>query len=888
MADTLTFWSWWRDPVLRQATAVGGGRVIAEIAVTLEEHMPDGTRVGDPATATAQIALAGPADIAGLDVDAIVRRFPAPGAQDAEGADPERPGVVTRVAHVEFADPRLPWRHTPVAETRPGRPVRPWLVLVVAPDDGESAVISDGAVVFSPQVRERHPLGRARLWAHVQRGPTGAAGARVLSPVQLAMDTAYVAILVPAFTVSAAGAAQDAWTAEAQPKPLRVLDSWRFRTAKWPGDFRSLAAALRAGRSGADTGTAAVRYPRLPDAPTLPARGALAATGSADARLAPPISADLARLRAVADEADGRPAVGLPYYGAAWTADADRTRWGKALNGDPRLRGAAGLGRRIAVDEQERLVRRVVSRLGAVAEADQRIRHLATGLDAARSLWRRRRPTTDADVLLVVGPAAPRLVTETGTLLHRLHTGAAATGAALLSSAGRRVLRGGPARARLGAAVSRDAVALVAAANTCPAPPAPPLGATQANALSPRLATDLRRVAGGEGLERLRGALPAGLADLRFDALPSTQRRRLEQLRGRLVDHLAQGGDPSHPSVAPLLAVLALATAGARLPGARPAVQRFLGRGGPVECYLRHALGSRELVECLEASGTVGPGIEPLLPELPAVSSPARCRPVDLPELAAGLVAAFDPTGPAPPAHTRVYSTLEGVAADPDMRPLELCPDIGVVASELLAEHHPDWLLPAIGSLPADAVIALEPNRRFIEACLIGLNQQLVDELKWRSVSLAAGCTPVRRWWARTDPATGRAVDDIEPIAGWARASDLGAHATGAAAKDAVILFHSELFHRYPKTLLYLVAAGSDGGAPPAERDPDERSYPGFRGVVGERVAFFGFPGIAVGISAPSGSCSRSRPRARRSARSCPAAQARATPPTRSRIPSES
>ena len=54
-----------------------------------------------------------------------------------------------------------------------------------------------------------------------------------------------------------------------------VYDSWRFHTAVPAGSFEDLAARLQPGDAPATTGRAALRYPRLADAPELePARRA--------------------------------------------------------------------------------------------------------------------------------------------------------------------------------------------------------------------------------------------------------------------------------------------------------------------------------------------------------------------------------------------------------------------------------------------------------------------------------------------------------------------------------------------------------------------------------------------------------------------------------------
>src|SRR5215213_9938668 len=70
--------------------------------------------------APAPYELFGPGDVQRLAAGTITRRFPAPGASDAEE---------TKLALVEFEAIDLPWRYTPAVAT--GVALRPWLVLVV-------------------------------------------------------------------------------------------------------------------------------------------------------------------------------------------------------------------------------------------------------------------------------------------------------------------------------------------------------------------------------------------------------------------------------------------------------------------------------------------------------------------------------------------------------------------------------------------------------------------------------------------------------------------------------------------------------------------------------------------------------------------------------------
>ena len=114
---------------------------------------------------------------------------------------------------------------------------------------------------------------------------------------------------------------------------------------------------------------------------------------------------------------------------------------------------------------------------------------------------------------------------------------------------------------------------------------------------------------------------------------------------------------------------------------------------------------------------------------------------------------------------------------------------------------------------------------------------------------IAAGCTPLRRFWDRADPATGDPVDDIIGVANWPGPSALGGPAHrpgGASGSDLVLVFRGRLFLRYPRTLLYLVSA-EHAGAVDFTEDPAAgaaRHLPTFQGRIGSDVTFFGFQGF--------------------------------------------
>ena len=254
----------------------------------------------------------------------------------------------------------------------------------------------------------------------------------------------------------------------------------------------------------------------------------------------------------------------------------------------------------------------------------------------------------------------------------------------------------------------------------------------------------------------------------------------------------------------PALAMLASGDATVVAQGRNPpATLTALGRGmsGLRDKFADHA-DDADLTQMLAA-------LSPVKPADPALS------PVAVDALAAGVGAAFDPSTGTAPAAARVLATIDG-GIDPaqPLAPPEPCIGLARPAWADLAEAFGEWLLPGVGQLPGNCVIALQSDPIFIDAYLAGLNTQLLAELRWRNIPIATGCTPIRRFWDRTDTSTGARSDDITGVASWTSGSALGdpAHlAPGATGHELVIAVRGELLLRYPTTLVYLQSAVPPG-----------------------------------------------------------------------------
>jgi hypothetical protein len=157
-----------------------------------------------------------------------------------------------------------------------------------------------------------------------------------------------------------------------------------------------------------------------------------------------------------------------------------------------------------------------------------------------------------------------------------------------------------------------------------------------------------------------------------------------------------------------------------------------------------------------------------------------------------------------------------------------------------LSDDSPDWMLPGAGDLIDGDVVALSTNPTFVEALLVGANHQATAELRWRNVPLVTRWSPLRKFWQRKANEM-----DIVPIKTWPDTAALGTPALVPPQREAeaVVVFRTSLFRRYPATVVYLYPAPPNWAAPPETDDlTDDRVPPTFTGTIGKDITFFGFP----------------------------------------------
>jgi hypothetical protein len=221
------------------------------------------------------------------------------------------------------------------------------------------------------------------------------------------------------------------------------------------------------------------------------------------------------------------------------------------------------------------------------------------------------------------------------------------------------------------------------------------------------------------------------------------------------------------------------------------------------------------------------------------------------------------PRGTVEPAVTAAATTEIGGAQPPlaDTRALlapgdttyqgsRFAPRLATPLAEILAERFRALLLPSTAQITPDSLLAVEVDRSFVEAFLVGANQELNRELLWRGLPADPRATAFRRFWNRTDQG-----DDIPAIASWPAATALGGNSTPM---DAGVLLRSEIVHRCPSLVVAAVPAvwGGDGKRRPSG-DPGAVKLPVIRTLVGDDLLYVGFAGLTltamIGQRNPSG-----------------------------------
>lgn len=840
MANDLIFNAWQRSGLF-DSTELTGARLSGTLPLQLED-----TATGQQSTGNAPFTLMAAADIGGLKPGAIRHMAPAPGVNDAE---------TTKYVHIDFYEKDLPWRYTPAKN---GGNLKPWLVLLVG---READIKVDGGFAnVAANVLGEHDPQKSHLFAHTQTDEAGVVTGRILSPCKLLPQQQYMAVLVPAFGKTGT----PLWTVNGDvvtgpSEPLRAFHYWRFATAE-AGDFETLAAALRIPPAG-DIGKAKLYYRRNAVNEELEVYGAITSlqVSAPDQAALNAVHDDLAILTGTLNE---ERVISLPDYGRPWLADpaAHAVGWPANLNKDARYRSITGLGTWMGVEGQEALMDAAVVQAGALHEAAALISGMALGIWAQTGLWGRHLGTGTPERLQILGPMMARmLASEGGLLLDAVTSGSSPLAPGLFSATAQRLLRQRSPHTRHVNGGIQLAEAITAANKPAPTPDQTPetghvneiikdMGLQSLEDIFQldikwimavieelfRILEDFTKDYNSKRKELETAGRIAEIPEIRIVLARNLGSKIADTLQARLEQRQlpCQGWDTlSMIANEAGLELLAFCEQLLVYENRREQFREDLYRA------LARCMGKHNCEKALTDNTPYKETACDLLLNALDPPPPPQERPVNLDKLAAGLHAALDPRKPDAPARIRLCKRLEGVDC---MRliPAEFPVGIDYPTWDLLRQYDQEWLLPGAKELPKDSITALQTNPAFIDAYMVGINTQFFSEMRWRDLAAERTGTPLRMFWGQMDYTQGKRLADIQPLAEWAKApaEEVGAlshqsiqphDADNTTGSRLVIAFHSDLFRRYPNTLVYLVkpAAGNapDGElTPAAEHDLDE------------------------------------------------------------------
>ena len=770
------------------------------------------------------VRLYGPADVTAIDPRQIVRVQPRHQTTNFES---------NFFPLVEFDRPDFPWLFTP-AKPGAGERLRPWICLVVVRKRptmrlGRTETSPLPVLELTSPVAEDLPdLEESWAWAHAQvvgsstdtastlKNAIETAPARTVSrlicPRRLDPDVAYIACVVPAFAVGRKAALglpvteqeletlEPAWRLDQPTAPfqLPVFYSWEFTTGP-EGDFESLVRDLKPQPLPATVGTRSLDLTApgfgLPSGGVIAMKGILKPPESVTAQPQPvptPLQNKLAAIlnapaHALTQPATQDPIVAPPIYGSTYPprerveVGASPQHWINDLNLDPRDRIAASFGTRIVQEDQEHLMASAWQQVDAIEKENEARRRRQLAATTRQATWARHvRPIEDDGLLQVTGSSLAKVavsVKEGDTSIQRTVawqlSGSEAPG--FQSAALRRVAR--------------------------------PRGPINRRALTPAVVQNQTLA---RPMVKLLQTLPP------VNRVVVTVPPRIFVGRMATIRSISDAANTPHIDQARLAAANFNATV-------RPPVLtihetqgqgfRAIDDGGRREPRLTSEF-RQAAVAHLSKLVRVGVTVK-IVFRVPDVGSlKGRLQPL---QVSSGL-------------------GLRGLrdAAIPNEEQILAHPRFPAPMSERLMELAPEFLLPGLDNVPPNSVTLVQPNSRFIEAFMIGLNYEMGRELLWREYPTDRRGSYFRFFWNRRGSAQ---QEFMQPIHTWN--GPLGRNPSASGNPDQlVLLVRGELFRRYPNAVIY--AAKATGTATNPKLTTQER-YPLFRGSASPDVVFFGF-----------------------------------------------
>jgi len=744
------------------------------------------------------------------------------------------------------------------------------------------------------------------------KGARGQFVARILCSRTLEPSTSYVACLVPTFRRGAlvgtgkpligpglppdgVDALEPAWGNPGQTSvELPVYFSWRFQTGT-AGSFKQLAKLIQpeplsdtVGRRSIDVANPGLDLPSPVQTtpPTMLVEGAIQSKAAFDAGPSPWTDADqtqwvealkkfLDTPTVKVDNVDTK-VVAPPLYGRWYAAQielnaATNPPWFFTLNADPRARVGGGLGTVVVQDNQQALVASAWDQAGEIDAVNARLKVAQLGREVVQRIYDRHIVTGTADTFWTLTGRLHAFGLCGGKTLSAQFAGSP-VGSWIFDPLWRRTSRSlGPIgrfqdQPLLPPGSTADIIARLNSGQH-PAPePQTPSGLFTFDAVFSRICfaditdDDLGRLVGlGPDLLLFWGLVimyvarqlivsqqgdcfQHALRMMRFGAwlifiansLGGTNIGDLLRRR-RWCEGVFSCDDlkaaPPAPSFAPVL----------RFPSTLP-LPSLVGGAGSTDTTGGAAF---RLEFCRILDGPQPPP-PPLLPP-PSI--------VDLNECKLELQAALQPHVTVERRFAHIVVRDASVVWQPKdpLEPIFAPPTYQAPMYAPLARVSQDWILPGINDVGRNSAGLGLTNQRFVEAYMVGCNQELTRELLFNGFPVDQRATYFRQFWdiAGIVPPEGSTIRpddfrDILPIAGWTPTNALGTN-TGRLSQSnnkgerLVLVVRAQLIQKYPNVIVYALPAVLDGGKLVPSPQTKDEIHPIFFGHMAPDVGFYGF-----------------------------------------------